>query len=505
MLPDLIALWPLALLVLLTTLFTEWAVHAKVLPYWISRKILHIIAVGSCAFAPYYVSNHFILIAVVLPAWLLLLVLVSSKKLMLDENGRPAWGIVWFPLAYLLLLLFSSQPEQVAFPMLILATCDPAATIFGKLFGQTTTYQLTGETKSLVGNLAFFSCFLIVSLCFFNLERFLIFPWIFMLIIAGLLLTVAEALGSYGKDNLYIPILAAALFSAGGIYYSDGYVLIFILVAAYPFYRFTTHRNSLSPGGVFAAILLGTTTVIVAGSLFLIPLLLFFGSSVAIGKFLPHQVSSDPKNKQPRDATQVICNGGMYLLVCLLYNYVHTNSINIDQHFWLDFNVAEFTSMSNGWMRVKLPRVTSLALISIAVSTADTWASEVGQYFRQPTYDFLRFKRVEPGLSGGVSISGTMAAIIGSMLIASLGFLFNFHYDWVDFATVTSAGFIGMLIDSVLGGLLQRQYYDGTRWSDTPGKTVIRTRGVSWVSNDIVNVLANAVTVLLAAAYLLIA
>lgn len=503
MLPDLLALWPLALLVLLTTLLTEWAVHANVLPYWISRKVLHIVAVGSCAFAPSFVASHLSLIAVVLPAWLLLMVLVASKKLMLDEHGRPAWGIVWFPLAYLLLLFFFDQPEQVGFPMLILAICDPAATIFGKTLGKK-TYQLTGETKSLVGNAAFFAFFFMVCFVFFGMDHRMANPsWLFMLAIAGLLLTAAEALGSYGRDNLYVPLLAAVLFNAGLLDTLDAWVLHAIVLLAYPFYRFTTGRKSLSPDGAISAILLGTTIVITAGALFVLPLVVFFGSSVLVGKLFPHQTLSDQKDKQPRDAIQVICNGGVYLvLVSVLYNYANTSIGTVREEVFLNFKVAISNPVSHAWPMLPPKPSILLALISIAVSTADTWASEVGQYFRQPTYDFLRMKRVEPGLSGGVSISGTLAAILGSMLIASLGFLFRFDFDWIDFATVTAFGFIGMLIDSILGGLLQRQYYDGTRWSDTPRDTVVRTRGVSWVSNDVVNVLANVVAVLLAAVYL---
>jgi len=42
---------------------------------------------------------------------------------------------------------------------------------------------------------------------------------------------------------------------------------------------------------------------------------------------------------------------------------------------------------------------------------------------------------------------------------------------------------------------LQRQYYDGKSWSDTPGKQVLKTKGVIWMSNDMVNLLANLMTI----------
>jgi uncharacterized membrane protein len=169
----------------------------------------------------------------------------------------------------------------------------------------------------------------------------------------------------------------------------------------------------------------------------------------------------------------------------------------IDEEILLDSKVAMPSEGSSVFLVNYLPATLLLALISIAVSTADTWASEIGQYFKQTTYDLIRLKRVEPGLSGGVSISGTLAALIGSALIASLGFLFSSFYGWPDFLLVTAAGFIGMLIDSILGSSLQRQYYDSTHWSDTPMEKVTKIRGIRWISNDVVNVLANAATVLL--------
>ncbi|NJO86868.1 MAG: DUF92 domain-containing protein [Lewinella sp.] len=56
-------------------------------------------------------------------------------------------------------------------------------------------------------------------------------------------------------------------------------------------------------------------------------------------------------------------------------------------------------------------------------------------------------------------------------------------------------GWGGMWIDSLLGATLQRQYYDGSRWSDQASQTVLTTRGWASIDNDGVNLMANALVV----------
>lgn len=475
MLPDFLRLLPLAILVISTTVVTEWAVRTNRIPYWISRKILHILAVGSCAYAPYVVDRHSTLIAVVLPAWILLLGLVAGKKLMREESGRPAWGIVWFPLPYLLLLWFHgpSNDAAVAFPMAVLAICDPLATIAGKLFAKR-QYYLTGEPKSLTGNLAFFLSFLLLAWSF---DLTLTLP---SLLGVAALVTYAEALGSYGRDNLYIPLLSAILlyFSEGDHFAPEYYVL-----PAVVFVWFTVSRNKLLPGGAGTAALLGILVAITAGPYFLLPLFLFFGSSVLVGRlFSAREVLSDAKDQQPRDALQVLANGGVYGLLALGLG-------------WLEVRLQSIPVPSEAAMPTT-DQLTFLLYLSMAVATADTWSSEIGKYFRGVTRDLVRFKVVPPGLSGGVSLSGTLAGLLGSGLIALLSLL---HFPSLEvFVCLLLGGFTGMLLDSILGSLFQRQYHDGNNWSDTPGlSSSVATRGVSWMTNDAVNLLSNVITVLL--------
>lgn len=240
-------------------------------------------------------------------------------------------------------------------------------------------------------------------------------------------------------------------------------LVIFILVSL-GFLYLTVRRGSLSVDGALATGLLAGVVVSTAGPAWLLPLFVFFLSSVLIGRLLPvADDAGDAKDRQPRDAVQVLCNGGVYGLVALL-----------------------------GGDPV-------LLLVTMAVATADTWGSEIGKYIRQPTYDILRGRRVPAGLSGGVSAAGTLGAGAGAVLAAGCGPFLLDAYPLTTALAVSSFGFAGMLLDSVLGAALQARYRgaDG-RPTDRarPGSPLIG--GYRWMTNDLVNVVSIAATTALA-------
>ena len=115
-----------------------------------------------------------------------------------------------------------------------------------------------------------------------------------------------------------------------------------------------------------------------------------------------------------------------------------------------------------------------------AAVTADTLSSELGILSKSPPrlITSLSFRQVPPGTNGGVSLAGTLAGALGSAIIAlSSTFLIPACTDtsalgsYVDgvwtlerrlifAAAITLWGFLGSLLDSILGGLLQRTVKD---------------------------------------------
>lgn len=104
---------------------------------------------------------------------------------------------------------------------------------------------------------------------------------------------------------------------------------------------------------------------------------------------------------------------------------------------------------------------------SLAVATSDTLASEIGVLSDDVYLIINPFKRVKPGLDGGVSLLGQGAAFSGAFLISLISLLLipfgnpEFERNISNFLFPFFFGFIGCQIDSVLGATLEREGYIG--------------------------------------------
>lgn len=255
--------------------------------------------------------------------------------------------------------------------------------------------------------------------------------------------------------------------------------LLLVCALALPFGWLAVRMRVLTIGGSLMAALVALAVVLSQGWVWLAPLFFFLISGVLLGRLTPGRGPgingglSDAKHGRPRDAIQVFCNGGLYALLALAD----------------DFH-------ADVWMT-----------ISLCTATCDTWASEIGIYARWPTINIATLLRVAPGLSGGISLAGTLGGFGGSMLMGLFicawitdqplepawpaavisAVLFFWASLWY---SVFALG--GMLLDSLLGAVLQPKYDDGDGPRDTGARQI---SGVRWMTNDAVNLMSNAVTV----------
>ena len=105
-------------------------------------------------------------------------------------------------------------------------------------------------------------------------------------------------------------------------------------------------------------------------------------------------------------------------------------------------------------------------------------------------------KRVEKGTSGGISLWGTSASLLGASLIAVLAVLL-FPTGILNIAhwlLITFAGLAGSLFDSFLGATVQAMYYCPADKKETEkhplhtcGTETVHIRGWKWLNNDWVN------------------
>ena len=181
---------------------------------------------------------------------------------------------------------------------------------------------------------------------------------------------------------------------------------------------------------------------------------------------LASKINEKDKKTEGRNAFQVFANGGLGMLVVL-----------VSYHFFRSSGVA-------------------LYILVFATANADTLSSEIGKFFKQPTFDIIRWKTVPVGWSGGVSWAGTLAGWTGSCAIALLGALIvggSPKQYWC----IAIFGFIGMLIDSIYGSLLQAKYRDNQGNISETGAEADLIRGYHWCTNDGVNLLSILTTLAL--------
>jgi uncharacterized protein (TIGR00297 family) len=248
--------------------------------------------------------------------------------------------------------------------------------------------------------------------------------------------------------------------------------LLLLCALALPFGWLAVRMRVLTKGGSLMAVLVAVAVVLSQGWVWLAPLFFFLISGVLLGR-LNKAGLSDAKHGRPRDAIQVVCNGGLYALLAAA------------DDFHADL-----------WMT-----------ISLCTAICDTWASEIGIYARWPTINIATLRRVAPGLSGGISLAGTLGGFGGSMLMGlficacmsghppepgwHVSVISTVLFFW---ASLWYSAFAlgGMLLDSLLGAVLQPKYDDGDGPRDTGTRQV---SGVRWMTNDAVNLISNAITV----------
>ncbi|MEA3557934.1 MAG: DUF92 domain-containing protein [Candidatus Thermoplasmatota archaeon] len=109
-----------------------------------------------------------------------------------------------------------------------------------------------------------------------------------------------------------------------------------------------------------------------------------------------------------------------------------------------------------------------LFIVSISIATSDTFASEIGVIARNPRMITDPKRIVEPGVDGGVSLLGNIAAFLGALLISTIGYFLitdrlttlGPHGLDASVLVIVMAVFIGWSgcqLDSLLGATLQKR------------------------------------------------
>ena len=109
---------------------------------------------------------------------------------------------------------------------------------------------------------------------------------------------------------------------------------------------------------------------------------------------------------------------------------------------------------------------------SFAAKLADTFGSEIGKRWGRTTLLITSLRPVPPGTEGAVSLEGTAASALGSLLMTLVVVALGLIPSAQAAAVVVVVGFIATLLESLLGAVGQ------DRWP--------------WLSNELVNGLQTA-------------
>lgn len=114
---------------------------------------------------------------------------------------------------------------------------------------------------------------------------------------------------------------------------------------------------------------------------------------------------------------------------------------------------------------------------SLATKLSDTCASEIGKAYGRTTYLITTFKKVPKGTEGAVSLEGTLAGVVGSIVIAVAAWCVGMVSAF-DGLIALFAAFVATNCESVIGATAQ-------------GK-------VKWLTNEVVNFFNTAIGAVLA-------
>jgi uncharacterized protein (TIGR00297 family) len=248
-------------------------------------------------------------------------------------------------------------------------------------------------------------------------------------------------------------------------------------------------RRALTAGGAAGAIAVGTVVFACGGWVWGLVLVAFFTLSSLLSRYRQankRDLADKFHKGAQRDLGQVLANGGLAVLLALLYR----------SH--------------------PAPALLAAFLGAMATVNADTWGTEIGVLSPVPPRLISTGRTVPVGTSGGVTLLGTAASTLGALFIGLLGYLLmcletllresaGLSLWWIIPATLFS-GLLGSLFDSFLGASAQGIYYCARCGTETEsevhgcGLRTSQARGWRWLNNDVVNFLSSACGALLAIA-----
>jgi uncharacterized protein (TIGR00297 family) len=246
--------------------------------------------------------------------------------------------------------------------------------------------------------------------------------------------------------------------------------------------------NVIDKYGALTAIPIGFIILYFGATSWFIVLLLFFLIASLFTKYKYKQkqrMGVAEENNGARGWRNVLANGGPLATIAILYYISHNDPI-----FMLCF------------------------VGSISFALSDTIATELGLLSKVKPRSLLTGKQIEKGQSGGVTIQGEIAALIGSLLIGTIcGLLISENISLripIILLAAIVGGMISTNIDSIFGATIQAKYRCINCRKSLEKRSIhcnfptIQEKGISIVNNNTVNLISAIIGAIISANFIIL-
>ena len=330
------------------------------------------------------------------------------------------------------------------------------------------------QNRSLFGTATVFAVSLISTMIFSAVFK-LQLSFFFMLSIAALT-CISELYGIKGLDNIMIDVF---VFSYVALYYlgaaSPVFQLVVVLSPMLACLALLSGSLSYS-GGVATLVLFYLIGYFSSGRylpiLYIGLMFLLASVSSVITKKLKKRRGVKLKSSHARTGSQVLAVGAVAVVSLILHDLT------------------------------KQPIFNLLYYLCIAEQFADSISSDWGYFTKGNTIDLVRGKPIPKGISGGVSLLGTILALVSAVLLLLVPFFLDADMNAVCYAVAVVIAFMGTMLDSAFGSLLQACYSCPqcgalTETENHCGKAAVLIKGYACVKNVTVNFFASVGSFLL--------
>ncbi len=446
----------------------------------ITRKVVHILVGAEWLILYHFFGGGIHFLAVCL-LFLAILFVAHRFKLMpmISSDGDNSPGTVYYALAMSIMALITLFLPDMIIPFGIGVFCTSLGDGFAGLMGQ---MMNTPKNLKIYGNKTIYGTLFNFLLCFitagvFN-RAFSLGMQVWHMLAIALLATELELFTGSGLDNVTVT-LGASLLSYFFIHFegAGNYVIPILLTPA--IIAFAYKKRALTVSGIMAATVLDLSITISLGNLGFLILLIFFAGGVAVDKIKKRHKKSKQNDKTEiekrgdcRDHVQVLANGSVAAVCSVLY------LITGEEVFVIAF------------------------VASLAEAFADTAASGIG-ILHGRAFDLLRMRPCTPGVSGGMSVLGTVSSAIAALLISAISLLFD-SIGIITALLIAISAILGAIFDSFLGSLVQVKYrcrrcLQIVEREEHCGQATEKHSGLRFVNNDVVNLLGTLFSAILAA------